>query len=56
MIIRLILKCVERVIANLGHDENVRVFEILLEIYKFFKLHPPESLVVFFFKKFFKFV
>lgn len=42
----LILKCIERIVNNIRYTESLRVFEILVELYKFFKWHPPEDLMV----------
>lgn len=45
MMLRLTLKCIERLIQA-STNEDIDVFSLLVEIYKFFKLHPPENLVV----------
>ncbi|CAD8196337.1 unnamed protein product [Paramecium octaurelia] len=42
MMLRLNLKCIERLIQNC---EKLNVFGILIEILKFFKCHPPENLI-----------
>lgn len=42
----LILKCLDRILSHTKSPENLRVFEILVELYKFFKTHPPEELMV----------
>ncbi|CAD8205048.1 unnamed protein product [Paramecium octaurelia] len=42
MMLRLNLKCIERLIQN---SEKLHVFGILIEILKFFKCHPPENLI-----------
>lgn len=36
----------DRILSHNMDQENLRVFEILVEIYKFFKDHPPENLMV----------
>lgn len=41
--LRLTIKCIE---TQISQAEDLDVFGILLQIYKFFKVHPPESLVV----------
>lgn len=46
MLFRLILKCLEKLLACFDDRKELRVFEILTEIYKFFKCHPPENLNV----------
>lgn len=48
MLLKLAVKCLVRLSVNFKNlvGEDVRVFDILLEIYKLFKLHPPESLKV----------
>jgi hypothetical protein len=48
MLLKLAVKCLVRLSSNFKNlaGEDVRVFDILLEIYKLFKLHPPESLKV----------
>ncbi len=48
MLLKLTVKCLVRLSLNFKNlvGEDVRVFDILLEIYKLFKLHPPESLKV----------
>ena len=45
MLYNLILKCLERVLQHCQDSSQIRVFEVLLELYKFFKQHPPENLV-----------
>ncbi|KAL4461891.1 hypothetical protein ABPG72_003911 [Tetrahymena utriculariae] len=44
MLYRLILKCLEKLLACYDDKKELRVFEVLTEIYKFFKCHPPENL------------
>ena len=46
MLFLLILKCMERLLANIKNPNEIKQFEILLELYKFFKNHPPENLIV----------
>ncbi|EAR85442.2 hypothetical protein TTHERM_00441910 (macronuclear) [Tetrahymena thermophila SB210] len=44
MLYRLILKCLEKLLGCYDDKKELRVFEVLTEIYKFFKCHPPENL------------
>jgi hypothetical protein len=48
MMLKLAVKCLIRLSTNfrglLGDD--IKVFDVLLEIYKLFRLHPPETLKV----------
>ncbi len=46
MLYILILKCLERMLATVKSTDDIKVFEILIELYKFFKTHPPENLIV----------
>ena len=48
MLLKLTVKCLVRLSGNFKNlvGEDVRVFDVLLEIYKLFKLHPPETLSV----------
>lgn len=46
MLFRLILKCIDKLLGVEDDLSELRVFEILTEIYKFFKCHPPENLNV----------
>jgi hypothetical protein len=46
MMFVLILKCIERILNNIKDASLIKTFEILLELYKFFKNHPPEDLTV----------
>ena len=48
MYIRLLLKCLQQIMRTLKSEdsESVRIFDLLLELYKIFKSHPPESLSV----------
>jgi len=46
MFFRLILKCFEKLLDRAEEETEIKVFEILTEIYKFFKSHPPEALEV----------
>ena len=41
---KLIINCIDK-LATIINSEEMRSFEVLLEIYKFFKAHPPETLV-----------
>lgn len=41
MMLRLTLKCLDR-LSGIVLGDDVNVFSLLLEIYKFFKFHPPE--------------
>lgn len=41
----LTLNCLDRLLAVVDSDE-LDVFPLLVEIFKFFKFHPPENLVV----------
>ncbi len=45
MLFKLILKCLERVLHHCEDVTQLKTFEILLELYKFFKTHPPENLI-----------
>ena len=45
MLYILILKCLDRVLASATSRDDIKCFEILVEVYKFFKLHPPENLI-----------
>lgn len=63
MLLRLCIKCIERILNNynLKDTESFNAFNVLLELYKFYKQHPPENLEVYlenikknFFKKILK--
>lgn len=43
MMLRLNLKCIERLLDNV---DDIHIFSILIEVLKFFKFHPPENLIV----------
>ena len=49
MYLRLLIKCLQQIMRALKHEdsESVRIFDLLLELYKIFKTHPPESLAVY---------
>ena len=44
LMFRLITNCLEKLMEMIEPSE-AKTFEILLEIYKFFRSHPPEHLV-----------
>ena len=52
MFYRLVIKCIERIKNFFLSQKNgdFKIFDILLELYKFFKTHPPENLEVIFLK------
>lgn len=45
LLLRLIGNCLQKLVGILKPSE-LRVFELLMGIHKFFKRHPPEKLVV----------
>ena len=45
LMLGLTLNCIERLVSAINPDD-LDVFPILVEIYKFFKFHPPENLMV----------
>ena len=48
MLLKLVTKCLVKLSSNFKNfiTEDVKVFDLLIEIYKMFKLHPPENLKV----------
>lgn len=44
LLVRLVTNCLQKLIGILKPPE-MRVFELLMAVYKFFKRHPPERLV-----------
>lgn len=42
----LVIKCMNQILSSTKYDHEILTFEILTELYKFFKSHPPENLVV----------
>ena len=54
MMLKLTVKCLVKLSGSFKSlvTEDVKVFDVLIEIYKLFKLHPPETLkVIFLFEK-----
>jgi len=48
MMLKLAVKCLVKLSASFKSliTEDIKVFDVLIEIYKLFKLHPPENLKV----------
>ena len=48
MILKLGVKCLVRLSSKFKSidTEDIRVFDLILELYKIFKCHPPENLRV----------
>lgn len=48
MLLKLAVKCLVKLSSNFKSfiTEDIKVFDLLIEIYKLFKLHPPENLKV----------
>ena len=48
MSLKLTVKCLVRLSASIKNlmSQDVRVFDVLIELYKLFKVHPPEQLKV----------